>query len=131
MGNPVVQFQILSKAPEETARFYSKLFGWKVSADNPLGYREISTGSRDGIQGGIWPAPPQAANFVQLFVEVESVRAFCDRAEAEGAKVIIPYTILPDGAEMAVLHDPHGMAFGIVKKAEADMKSLHTPAGRR
>jgi uncharacterized protein len=117
MGNPVVQFQILSKAPEETARFYSKLFGWRVNADNPLGYREISTGSEEGIQGGIWPAPPQAFNFVQLFVAVASVRAFCDRAEEAGAKVVIPYTVLPDGGEMAVLHDPQGMAFGIVKRS--------------
>lgn len=117
MGNPVVQFQILSKTPDETARFYSELFGWRVSANNPLGYREISTCCRDGIQGGIWPAPPQSHNFVQLFIAVESVRAFCDRAEKAGAKVVIPYTILPDGGEMAVLHDPQGMAFGIVKKS--------------
>lgn len=116
MGNPVVQFQILSKVPDETAHFYSELFGWKVSADNPLGYREISTGAREGIQGGVWPSPPQAANLVQLFVAVDSVRTFCDRAEKAGARVIIPHTVLPDGGEMAVLHDPQGMPFGIVKR---------------
>ena len=73
MSNPVMQFQMISKAPEETARFYSSLFGWKVDADNPMGYRQIHTGSAEGIQGGIWPAPPQATNFVQLFMSVEDV----------------------------------------------------------
>jgi uncharacterized protein len=116
MGNPVVQFQILSKTPDETAHFYSKLFGWKVSADNPLGYREINTGATDGIQGGIWPAPPHAPNFVQFFVAVDSVRDSCDKAEKAGAKVIIPCTVLPDGGEMAILHDPQGMSFGIVNR---------------
>src|SRR5216683_3000541 len=48
---------ILSKHPDETARFYSTLLGWKVSADNPLGYRKGSTGSAAGIKWGIWPAP--------------------------------------------------------------------------
>jgi predicted enzyme related to lactoylglutathione lyase len=116
VGNPVVQFQILSKVPEETAQFYSDLFGWTVNDNNPLGYREISTGAQEGIQGGIWPAPPQAHTFVQLFIAVDNVRAFSETAEKAGAKVIIPLTSLPDGSEMAVLHDPQGMSFGIVNR---------------
>lgn len=113
MANPVMKFQILSKTPDETARFYSTLFGWTVSADNPLGYREISTGSAAGIQGGIWPAPPQAPNLVQLFVAVQDVRASVKRAEGLGAKPIIPVSAPPEGGELAVIQDPHGMSFGI------------------
>lgn len=115
MANPVMQFQILSKAPDETAKFYSTLFGWTVNADNPLGYREIRTGSENGIQGGIWPAPPQAPTFVQLFMAVEDVRTCVQRAEAMGAKLIIPATSLPNGGELAVMHDPQGMSFGLMK----------------
>ena len=59
MASPVVEFQIVSKAPDDTLRFYSGLFGWTVNDDNPLGYRRIHTGSAEGIQGGIWPAPPR------------------------------------------------------------------------
>ena len=44
MGNPVVQFQILSKTPDKTAEFYSTLFGWTVSANNAMGYRQIDAG---------------------------------------------------------------------------------------
>jgi len=73
MGNPVVQFQMLSKSPDATAQLYCALFGWTVNADNPLGYREIHTGTERGIQGGIWPAPPQAPNFVQLFIAVDDL----------------------------------------------------------
>jgi uncharacterized protein len=80
MGSPVTQFQILSKAPEETARFYGSLFGWKIDANNPMGYRQIDTGSKEGIQGGIWPAPPRASNFVQLFMRVEDVGASVEKA---------------------------------------------------
>jgi predicted enzyme related to lactoylglutathione lyase len=117
VGNPVVQFQILSKAPEETAHFYSALFGWTVDADNPLGYRRIETGSGEGIQGGIWPAPPQTPNFVQLFMAVEDVGASVKRAEALGAKMIIPPTMLPEGDEMSVMLDPQGMSFALVRGA--------------
>lgn len=113
MGNPVTWFQIVSKAPNETAAFYSRLFGWKINADNALGYREIDTGSKDGIQGGIWPAPPQASDFVQLFVSVADVKAKVAEAQKLGAKLLIPPTVLPDGDEMAVLHDPKGMSFAV------------------
>ena len=116
MANPVLQFQIVSKVPEETARFYSELFAWKIDADNAMGYRRIDTGSAEGIQGGIWPAPPQAPVFVQLFVGVEDVRASVASAERLGARVVIPPTVLPEGDEMAVLHDPQGMSFAVWRK---------------
>ena len=119
MNNPVTQFQIISKSPEETAQFYSSLFGWTVDANNPLGYRRISTGSAEGIQGGIWPAPPQAPNFVQLFVQVDDVAAAIGRAGELGAKTLIPATMLPEGDEMAVLHDPQGMSFALWRPARA------------
>ena len=115
MSNPVMQFQIISKTPDETARFYAALFGWTVNSDNPMGYREINTGSVEGIQDGIWPAPPQAPTFVQLFIAVDDVKACVKEAEGLGGKVIIPPTSLPDGSEMAVIHDPQGMSFGVMK----------------
>ncbi len=116
MGDPVMQFQILSKRPDDTAAFYGRLFGWRVDANNPMGYRQIDTGSKDGIQGGIWPAPPQAQDFVQLFVAVTDVKAKVAEAQAIGAKILIPPTVLPEGDEMAVLHDPNGMSFAVWRK---------------
>jgi len=119
MANPVTQFQILSKTPDDTAAFYTKLFGWKIDANNPMGYRQINTGSSEGIQGGIWPAPPQAPTFVQLFVTVDNVQAAAKNAEALGAKLLIPPTMLPEGNEMAVMLDPQGMSFGIWRQRKS------------
>jgi predicted enzyme related to lactoylglutathione lyase len=116
MGSPVVQFQIISKEPDKTASFYAELFGWKIDANNPMGYRRIDTRSKQGIQGGIWPAPPQAPSFAQLFVGVTDVKAAVKRAEELGAKVLIPPTVLPEGDEMAVMHDPLGLSFGLMKQ---------------
>jgi predicted enzyme related to lactoylglutathione lyase len=119
MPNPVTQFQILSKAPDDTGKFYSSLFGWKVDASNPMGYRRLDTGSKEGIQGGIWQAPPQAPNFVQLFITVDDVKASVQKAESLGAKMIIPPTMLPEGDEMALLLDPQGMSFAIWRQKES------------
>lgn len=110
---PVTQFQILSRNPDLSAAFYSKLFGWSVNADNPLGYRMLNTGSDRGIHGGIWPAPPEANAFVQLFVEVDDMAARIESAVALGARVIIPPQTLPAGERMAVIQDPEGIAVAL------------------
>jgi uncharacterized protein len=116
MSNAVMEFQIIAKNPEATAAFYQQLFGWTVDADNALGYRRLATGSAEGIQGGIWPAPPQAPTFVQLFIAVDDVAQSVAEAESLGAKVLIPATTLPEGDVMAVLQDPQGMTFGLSQR---------------
>ena len=120
MPNRVVEFQIISKDPDATATFYTGLFGWSINAANAMGYRRVESGGGAGgagIGGGIWPAPPQAPNFVQLFIAVEDVAATIRAAEALGGRVIIPTTMLPEGDEMAILHDPQGISFGICRRA--------------
>lgn len=116
MGCPVVEFQMLSKDPEAAASFYGDLFGWTFDSNNPLGYRRISTGAADGIGGGIWPAPPDGHNLVQLFVRVDSVPAYHDRAVRMGAGTIVPPQKLPDGDELAILLDPSGVPFGLLSR---------------
>ena len=50
MGQPVMQFQIISKDPDKASEFYGQLFGWSVDTDNAMGYRVVKTGSDAGIQ---------------------------------------------------------------------------------
>jgi predicted enzyme related to lactoylglutathione lyase len=112
MGHPVVRWQIISPAADATASCYAKLFGWTTSQNNALGYRELKTGG-DGIDGGVWPGPPQERPFVQLFVAVPNIDQCVADAETLGAKVIVPKSVLPDGDAMAVLLDPSGLSIGI------------------
>ena len=113
MGNPVMQWQIVAKDPDSVASFYSKLFGWKVQARNALGYREISTGAGRGIDGGVWPAPPEASALVQLYIEVDDIDRHVEKAVTLGASVIVPKSVLPDGDAIAVIVDPAGLSFGL------------------
>ena len=115
MGNPVTQFQIISKDPDKAAEFYGKLFGWSIDTNNAMGYRVVKTGSEAGIQGGIWPSPPEGHAMVQLFVEVEDVKSTVEQATQLGANIIIPPQTLPDGDEMAMVLDPEGISVGLAK----------------
>lgn len=111
--HPIVQWQIVTRDPAAAEAFYTRLFGWRVHSDNALGYRQVETG---GLEGGFWPAPPDAHDFVQLFVAVDDLAGTIERAVAIGAQVIVPATELPDGDGMAILRDPVGIAFGMVRR---------------
>ena len=115
MPNPVVRWQIISPEPERAAGFYEKLFAWKLSDANALGYRELKSGEKSAIDGGVWPSPPGKGGFVQLFVEVPDVDECITRAQRLGANVLVPKSVLPDGDTMAVLLDPTGISFGVCK----------------
>ena len=114
MGAPVVRWQMLSPKPDEVARFYSRVFGWTESRENALGYRALDTGSPNGMNGGVWPAPPEASSFVQLFIEVADIDAIVSDVIANGGSVLVPKSSLPDGDTMAVVRDPLGMSVGLV-----------------
>jgi uncharacterized protein len=118
MANPVMHWQILTKQPKKLEEFYVSLFGWKVSGDNPLGYRQVDTNSREGINGGLWPiSEKEGHSMVQLFVRVDDVKAHVKKAEALGARVVIPPQTLPEGDEMAVVVDPDGIPFAMFRGA--------------
>ena len=115
MGSPVVQWQIVAKDPDAVTRFYSALFGWQVHTRNALGYRVVETGNARGINGGVWPSPPEGHNLVQLFVEVDDVDAAVTKATSLGGTVIVPSTELPDGDALAIVLDPAGLSFGVYR----------------
>lgn len=112
MNGAVTHWQMLSKDPERVAAFYSALFGWKVSAQNGMGYRMIDTGG--AVNGGLWPVPPGAPEGVQLYVQVADIDAALARLAELGGSVLMPKQVLPDGDAMALALDPMGRAFGLM-----------------
>src|SRR4051794_38985892 len=120
MPNPVVRWQIIAPDAEKSAAFYRRLFSWKLSNANALGYRELKTGETNSIDGGVWPAPQTEKPLVQLFVEVADIEESIRKAEKLGASVIVPKSVLPDGDAMAVFQDPTGLSFGICQLGKAN-----------
>ncbi len=119
MGNPVTNWQIICKDPDGAAGFYQEMFGWTVDTANGLNYRTIGTNSDGkGIPGGIWPSPPNGHNLVQLLIEVDDVDESLKKATELGASTVMPKQILPDGDEMAIIHDAFGITFGLWRKGD-------------
>ncbi|MBI3744219.1 MAG: glyoxalase [Chloroflexi bacterium] len=113
MGKKVVHFEILGKDGKKLQNFYSKLFDWKVDANNPMNYG-IVTPADAGIGGGI-AAGMDGTSQVTVYVEVEDLPRYLKKAESLGSKTIMPPMDVPGGPTIAMFADPEGHAIGLIK----------------
>ena len=116
MGQPVAFFEVISPDHERAQKFYSELFGWQVAADPAMGgYGLVDTGAGDGaIGGGIGPSSNPGEKGVKIYMRVDDLDAYLDRAEQLGGKRLVPPTDLPgDYGRFAVFTDPDGNQVGL------------------
>ena len=52
MGKKVVHFEVIGKDGKKLQAFYSKLFDWKIDANNPMNYGVVHAND-SGLGGGI------------------------------------------------------------------------------
>jgi predicted enzyme related to lactoylglutathione lyase len=115
MPNPVVHFEIVGKDGKKLQDFYAQLFGWKVDANNEYNYGIVDTETPGtGIAGGIGPTMDGNAR-VTVYAQVPDLQASLDQAEKLGGKVIMPVTEIPGAVTMAMIADPEGNTFGLIK----------------
>jgi len=111
-GHPVVHWEINARDPKALHGFYAELFGWKINADNPMGYGLVTAGG-NGINGGIGPA--QGIPGVTFYVRVPNLDAVLRRVAEMGGSTAVPPTHIPDMVTFAVFTDPEGNRIGIIK----------------
>jgi predicted enzyme related to lactoylglutathione lyase len=114
MGNPVVHWEIACVNGPKQQVFYTELFGWKVNANNPMNYGLVDTGG--GINGGIFEPPAGKMAYVALYVQVDDLQTYLDKATRLGGQVLMPPTPIPGGGQFAMFADPEGNKMGLVHK---------------
>jgi predicted enzyme related to lactoylglutathione lyase len=114
MGRPVVYFEIGCRDRAKTGDFYSKLFGWQITAAGPAS--NIQTGSPQGIQGHITSLGHEPEHYTMFYVDVEDVQAALDKAVELGGKKLVGPIKIPTGT-FAWFSDPEGNTIGLLKSA--------------
>ncbi len=116
MGRPVVHFEIGCRAQARTGDFYSKLFGWRITAAGPAS--NIQTGSPLGIPGHITALGHEPEHYAMFYVDVEDVQASLDKAVELGGKKLVGPIRIPAGT-FAWFADPEGNMIGLLKPAKS------------
>lgn len=110
--------ELTTSDPAAAAAFYGQLFGWQVRDPMPdMGdYRVATLG--DDMVAGIMPPPPGSPPMPPhwgSYVTVDDADAAARLAVALGGQVLVPPMDVPTVGRMAVLQDPQGAVFSVMK----------------
>lgn len=110
----IVWFEIPADNLARAKKFYSTLFGWKISPFRGMkDFLHIDTaGSDESPDGGMLPrkGPPHT---VTNYVNVNSVEKYSAKIEKLGGNICMPKTAVPQMGYFAVFQDTEGNMFGI------------------
>jgi len=112
MGQPVVHFEIGCRDRAKTAEFFAQLFDWKMQEAGPA--TMIDTAGNGGINGHITALGHEPHHYVTVYVQVDDVKAYLDKAQALGGKILVPPVEIPTGT-FAWFADPDGNTIGLWK----------------
>jgi len=115
MHAAVVWIEIPTKDVPGSARFYERVFGWSVFADdNTPGYERFL--DRSGHMAGAFTlqGEPAGARGVRVVIQVDDLRNTLERVLREGGRVVAEPSIEPMGSGLwASFEDPAGNVLSI------------------
>ena len=115
--------ELMCRDPERAKRFYGAVFGWTANeldmGDSPYVEWQADGRTVGGMMpmvGDGWGTPEELPAHWMVYFAVEDTDATAIRCEELGGHVSVPPTDIPPG-RFAVLDDPHGAVFSVVKLA--------------
>ncbi|OGO30946.1 MAG: glyoxalase [Chloroflexi bacterium RBG_16_56_11] len=112
----VIHFEIGVDNPGRSARFYTKVFGWKIEKwAGPTDYWLVTTGenSEPGINGAIMPRSDSSTTVNTI--GVSSYDEFARKITAAGGKAVSPKMTIPGIGQYGYFLDTEGNRFGIMQ----------------
>jgi len=136
MANPhgsFIWYELLTPDVDAAQAFYEKIVGWSVAgfAGAPMDYRIASAPDGTGV-GGIMASPtgPEGENLRPGwfgYVGVDDVDASVAATTAAGGSVLVPAMDMEGVGRMAMLADPQGAVFQVMRGASPDDSKAYDP----
>lgn len=116
MGQPVVHFEIGARDGQKAFQFYAALFDWKIDSQSMKDYGLVEAGT-GGIGGGIFKANDQFPPHVTIYIQVDDLQKYLDKAVSLGGGIVVPPTPIPNVGSFAMFRDLDGNVIGLYCKA--------------
>jgi predicted enzyme related to lactoylglutathione lyase len=121
--NTLGWFQLNATAPDLARTFYTGLLDWNARDDAFPGGVYTTWLGADGPRGGMMPMAPEAAAHAPshwlVYFGVDDVDDTVTRAVRIGGRAMVPPTDIPGTGRFAVLQDPQGAIFAIIRFTNA------------
>lgn len=115
--NTLTWNELMTRDIEAAKSFYAKVFDWTYETDES-GY--VAVKAEDRTQAGMMAMTEEMTqippNWGHYFL-VEDVNALAEKTKKLGGSVLVPVTPAGDIGEFAVLQDPQGAVFNIIRYA--------------
>lgn len=137
MSNPhgtPIWYELMTTDPLAARRFYAEVVGWKIDEAPPAGstmdYRMIA--APDGLVGGVFTLTDdmcQQGAFPcwMMYIGVSDVDACVAQITAAGGAVLMPAVDLPNVGRIAMVADPQGAPFYVMRGASEDNSTACDP----
>lgn len=135
MRNPhgdFIWYELLTNDPAAAKRFYDPVADWTIEAEssNPMDYRMIDTG--DGLVGGTMTLTPDMTGHGARptwlgYIGVDDVDATVAAIEAKSGKVLMPANDIPDVGRIAMVADPQGHPFYVMRGSVDQISTSFAP----
>ena len=132
-GTPI-WYELMSKDPLAARRFYSDVVGWQIDEELPAGstmdYRMISAG--DGLIGGVLGLTDDmckqgASPCWMMYIGVDDVDGCVAAITSSGGAVLLPAFDIANVGRIAMVSDPQGAAFYVMRGASDDNSTACDP----
>ncbi|MBY8828970.1 VOC family protein [Hephaestia mangrovi] len=133
-GTPI-WYELITADPDAAKRFYDAAVGWTIEAQpsGELDYRMITTTGGDNAGGVMRLTDEMKAGGAKpawlFYIGVDDVDATVEKAKAAGAGVIMPPWTIEGIGRMALLHDPQGIPFYVMRGASEENSTAFERTG--
>ncbi|MEO5972002.1 MAG: VOC family protein [Sphingomicrobium sp.] len=128
-----IWYELMTRDPAAAARFYAPVAGWKIGepVPAPTEYRMIN--ADDGMVGGALTLTPEMTEHGARptflgYIGVDDVDATVVRVEALGGKTLMPAADMDGVGRIAMLADPQGAPFYVMRGATDEVSTSFDPA---
>ena len=127
-----IWYELMTRDPAAAKHFYDPVAGWTIEPQpsGEMDYRMIDTG--DGLVGGTLTLTKDMTDHGARptwlgYIGVDDVDATIARIEAKGGKVLMPANDLPDIGRIAMVADPQGNPFYIMRGSVDQVSTSFAP----
>ncbi|HEX5071324.1 MAG TPA: VOC family protein [Vicinamibacterales bacterium] len=111
----ICYLEIPANTAQDSADFYSTIFGWKVRT---RGDGELSFDDAGGVSGTWVKASDRTPDErTRVYIMVDSIAETLTRIQASGGRILTPRTAIGTGTSaFAAFEDPAGNEFGLYEE---------------
>lgn len=118
-----IWYELMTNDPDGAVQFYENILPWKiVPGENPeMDYRHIN--APDASVGGVMKLPDSAPMPPAWmgYIAVDDVDGVVAKTEAAGGQTYMPATDIPNVGRIAMITDPQGVPFYVMKGAREEV----------